>query len=56
MLMGRMAETGKSLAELAAVMEVLPQVLINVPVSDKSSIMAAPEVQAAIQRGGEQTR
>ena len=47
MLMARMAETGKSLAELASVMTVLPQTLINVPVSDKSAIMSDPEVIAA---------
>ncbi|MGP6173916.1 phosphoglucosamine mutase [Corynebacterium sp. A21] len=47
-LMARMAETGSSLAELAAVMEVLPQVLINVPVSDKSAIMGSESVQQAI--------
>lgn len=47
-LMARMAETGKSLAELAAVMEVLPQVLINVPVSDKGAIMQDTSVATAI--------
>lgn len=47
-LMARMAETGKSLAELAAVMEVLPQVLINVPVSDKGAIMQDSSVATAI--------
>lgn len=47
-LMARMAETGSSLAELAAVMEVLPQVLINVPVSDKSTILGAESVLQAI--------
>lgn len=47
-IMARMAKSGKSLQELASVMTVLPQVLINVPVSDKSSIMASPEVQDAI--------
>ncbi len=59
--MARMAKSGKSLKELASVMTVLPQVLINVPVSDKSSIMRlatlAPQgriqveqVQAEIER------
>ena len=48
MLMARMAETGKTLAELASVMTVLPQVLINVPVSDKGKIMSAAAVQNAI--------
>ena len=47
-LMARMAESGKSLAELAGVMTVLPQVLINVPVSNKGKIMDAVEVQEAI--------
>ncbi len=47
-LMARMAESGKSLAELAGVMKVLPQVLINVPVSNKGKIMDAVEVQEAI--------
>lgn len=48
LLMSRMAETGKSLAELASVMAVLPQVLINVPVSNKSKIMDSLDVQNAI--------
>ena len=47
-LMARMAESGKSLAELAGVMKVLPQVLINVPVSNKGKIMDVVEVQEAI--------
>ncbi|MCZ9309358.1 phosphoglucosamine mutase [Corynebacterium uberis] len=47
-LMARMAHTGSSLAELASVMTVLPQVLINVPVSDKSAISSAPAVTEAI--------
>ena len=47
-IMARMAKSGKSLKELASVMTVLPQVLINVPVSDKGVIMDAPEVQEAI--------
>ena len=49
-IMARMAKTGKSLAELAGVMTVLPQVLINVPVSDKSAILKDPEVIAAIEQ------
>ncbi|MDO5031268.1 phosphoglucosamine mutase [Corynebacterium sp.] len=47
-ILARMAKTGKTLKELASVMTVLPQVLINVPVSDKNIIMSAPEVQEAI--------
>ncbi|APT90041.1 phosphoglucosamine mutase [Corynebacterium sphenisci DSM 44792] len=47
-LMARMAGTGKTLAELAAVMTVLPQTLINVPVADKAAIADSPEVTAAV--------
>lgn len=47
-LMARMAKTGRSIKELASVMTVLPQVLINVPVSDKSVIIDSPEVTSAI--------
>lgn len=47
-LMARMAATGKTLAELAAVMTVLPQTLINVPVADKAAIGDSPEVTAAV--------
>jgi phosphoglucosamine mutase len=46
-LLGRAAATGSSLAELAAVMERLPQVLINVPVLDRS-VADAPSVLAAV--------
>lgn len=46
-IMARMASTGKSLAELASVMTVLPQVLINVPVSDKSAVLSDDAVVAA---------
>lgn len=48
-LMSRMAETGLSLQSLASAMKVLPQVLINVPVSNKAIIETHPEVVAAIQ-------
>ncbi|MGB7235521.1 MAG: phosphoglucosamine mutase [Rhodococcus sp. (in: high G+C Gram-positive bacteria)] len=44
LVMGRMASTGRSLAELASVMTTLPQVLINVKVSDKGAVAAAPSV------------
>jgi phosphoglucosamine mutase (EC 5.4.2.10) len=47
-LMARMAETGKPLDELASAMTVLPQVLINVPVSDKTIILSDPRVTSAI--------
>ena len=47
-LMAHMAATGKSLADLAAVLHKLPQVLINVPVGDRQAGAAAPTVQAAV--------
>jgi phosphoglucosamine mutase len=47
-LMARMASTGRTLAELAAVVTKLPQVLINVPVADRSSAASAPDVEAAV--------
>ncbi len=47
-LMARMAQTGSSLAELAAPMQTLPQVLINVEVADKATVAEAPEVQTAV--------
>jgi len=47
-LMSRMAHTRKSLRELASAMHTLPQVLINVEVADKTTVAAAPSVQAAV--------
>ena len=47
-LLSRMAETGSSLQELAAVMTRLPQVLINVPGVDKARLGDSPEVLAAV--------
>lgn len=49
-LMSRMAGTGKPLAELAAVVTPLPQVLINVPVADRTVGAAAPTVRAEVAR------
>lgn len=46
-LLARVAETGKSLAELAAVVQRLPQVLINVRVADKG-VARTPEILAAV--------
>jgi phosphoglucosamine mutase len=43
-LMARMASTGRSLADLAAVVRRLPQVLINVNVADRVRGSSAPEV------------
>ncbi|MFY1697657.1 phosphoglucosamine mutase [Solwaraspora sp. WMMD791] len=48
-LMSRMAATGRSLAELAATVTKLPQVLINVPVGDRIAGTEAPAVRAAAQ-------
>nr|BFE76597.1 hypothetical protein GCM10020092_098980 [Actinoplanes digitatis] len=47
-LMATMAASGKSLADLAAVVHKLPQVLINVPVKDRQAGASAPTVQAAV--------
>ncbi|MBI3214003.1 MAG: phosphoglucosamine mutase [Mycobacterium sp.] len=49
-LMSRVAHTGRPLAELAAAMQTLPQVLINVAVADKATVAEAPSVQSAVQR------
>ncbi len=46
-LLARVAETGRTLAELAAVVQRLPQVLINVRVADKG-VARAPEILAAV--------
>ena len=46
-IMARMAETGSSLAELAAVVHRLPQVLINVAVADRVAGASAAEVTDA---------
>ena len=50
-LMSRMAQTGTPLAELAAVMQTLPQVLINVEVADKATVADAPAVRTAVAGG-----
>jgi phosphoglucosamine mutase len=47
-LLARLAETGKSLQDLAAVMTRLPQVLVNVKDVDKSRADTDPGVQAAV--------
>jgi phosphoglucosamine mutase len=47
-LMAQLASTGKSLADLAAVIHKLPQILINVRVGDRDAGAAAPTVQAAV--------
>ena len=50
MIASRLAENGKSLAELAAVMTRLPQVLVNVPDVDKDRVDRDQGVQDAVQR------
>ncbi|WP_206491837.1 phosphoglucosamine mutase [Rhodococcus sp. KRD162] len=47
-LMERIAQTGSTLADLASVMRTLPQVLINVRVSDKAAVASAPSVSDAV--------
>jgi phosphoglucosamine mutase len=48
LLMARMAATGKDLAELASVVQRLPQVLVNVAVADRAAGSGAPDVLAAV--------
>ncbi|MFD9035053.1 phosphoglucosamine mutase [Streptomyces sp. NPDC059567] len=48
MLAARVAATGRSLAELASVMERLPQVLVNVPDVDKSRVKTSGELASAV--------
>ncbi|MFD7627088.1 phosphoglucosamine mutase [Streptomyces sp. NPDC059851] len=48
MLAARVAATGRTLAELAGVMQRLPQVLINVPDVDKSRVATSGELAAAV--------
>ncbi|WP_099156740.1 phosphoglucosamine mutase [Virgibacillus ndiopensis] len=47
-LVNVMKETGKPLSELAGEMEIYPQVLKNVRVTDKQKALSSPEIQAAI--------
>ncbi|MDI9831757.1 phosphoglucosamine mutase [Streptomyces sp. KAU_LT] len=48
LLAARVAQTGRSLRELAGVMDRLPQVLINVPDVDKSRVTTSAELAAAV--------
>ena len=48
MLAARVAATGRTLADLAGVMERLPQVLINVPDVDKSRVSSSADLAAAV--------
>ncbi|RLK60837.1 phosphoglucosamine mutase [Actinokineospora cianjurensis] len=47
-LMARVTATGRPLAELAGVMTRMPQVLINVRVTDKATVAASPLVSTAV--------
>ena len=47
-LMARVAETGRSLADLASVMSKLPQVLVNVKNVDKQRVQNCAPLQAAV--------
>ena len=47
-VMSRMTQTGKSLADLAGVVTVLPQVLENVRVADKDAVAASSTVRHAV--------
>ncbi len=47
-LMSRMAQTRSRLADLAAPMQTMPQVLINVEVADKVAVAEAPAVRTAV--------
>jgi phosphoglucosamine mutase len=53
-LMSRMAQTCSPLATLAAPMQSLPQVLINVEVADKTTVAEAPSVRSAIREAEEE--
>ncbi|WP_329107215.1 phosphoglucosamine mutase [Micromonospora sp. NBC_01699] len=48
-VMSRMAATGRTLADLASVVVKLPQVLINVPVGDRTVGAGAPAVLGAVE-------
>lgn len=48
MLAARVAESGRTLRDLASVMERLPQVLINVPDVDRSRVKTSAELAAAV--------
>ncbi|WP_225825016.1 phosphoglucosamine mutase [Streptomyces naphthomycinicus] len=48
LLAARVAQTGRTLRELASVMERLPQVLVNVPDVDKSRVGTSADLAAAV--------
>ena len=47
-LLSRMRATGTSLAELASVVQRLPQILVNVPVTDRLAVAESDEVAEAV--------
>jgi phosphoglucosamine mutase len=47
-VMARMVDTGRSLADLASVVQRLPQVLVNVQVADRTAIASSTAVKAAV--------
>jgi phosphoglucosamine mutase len=49
-LMARMAATGRTLAELAAIITPLPQVLRNVRVADKAAVAGSEAVREAVEK------
>jgi phosphoglucosamine mutase len=50
-LLARVAQTGRPLGELAAVVTRLPQVLVNVKVADKAAVAASADVASAVATG-----
>jgi phosphoglucosamine mutase len=53
-LLSRMAATGASLAELASVVQRLPQVLVNVPVHDRIRVVESDAVAGAVNAAEEE--
>ena len=52
-LLARMADTGRSLADLASVMTAMPQVLINVRDVDRAEVATAPGLAAVVTAAGD---
>ncbi len=48
-LMAALSESGKTLSELKGIMDVFPQVLINVPVAEKPPVDSVPELKAVME-------
>jgi len=53
-LMARVRTTGEPLARLAGVVELLPQVLVNVRVADRAAVAASPAVADAVRAASEE--